>query len=74
MLLCTLGKGSGLSFEQTWIPFNQGCFVPSLAEMCIVVLEKKNMWKVCDNDDYDDNNDDADDWQRANCDQRGLVS
>ena len=34
-------KGCGPSFEQTWIPFTQGCFVPSLVEIGSVVLEKK---------------------------------
>ena len=28
-ILYPLGKGLGLSFEQTWIPLTQGCFVPS---------------------------------------------
>ena len=28
-LLSPLGKGCGPSFEQTWIPFTKGCFVPS---------------------------------------------
>ena len=28
-------------FEQNWIPFTQGCFVPSLVEIGSVVLEKK---------------------------------
>ena len=27
------GKGLGPSFEQTWIYFIQGCFVPSLVEI-----------------------------------------
>ena len=37
----------GPSFEQTWIPFTQGYFVPSLVEIGPVVLEKKmKMWKV----------------------------
>ena len=37
----------GSSFEQTWNPFTQGCFVPSLVEIDQVVLEKKmKMWKV----------------------------
>ena len=31
----------GLGFEQTWFPFTQGCFVPSLVEIGPVVLEKK---------------------------------
>ena len=33
--------GGGPSFEQTWIPFTQGCFVPTLVEIGPVVLEKK---------------------------------
>ena len=36
----------GPSFEQTWIPFTQGYFVPSLVEFGPVVLEKMKMWKV----------------------------
>ena len=28
-------------FEQNWIPFTQGCFVPSLVKIGRVVLEKK---------------------------------
>ena len=40
-LLFPLGKGWGPSFEQTWIHFIQECFVPSLVEIGIVVLEKK---------------------------------
>ena len=31
----------GPLFEQTEIPFTQGCFVPSLVEMCSVVLKEK---------------------------------
>ena len=34
-------KRRGLSFEQNWIPFTQGCFVPNLVETGSVVLEKK---------------------------------
>ena len=30
------------AFELTWIPFTQGCFVPSLVEIGPVVLEKKS--------------------------------
>ena len=37
-LLSPHGKGCGPSFEQTWIPFTQGCFVPSLAEIGPAVL------------------------------------
>ena len=36
----------GSSFEETWIPFTQGCFVPSLVEIGSVVLEKK-IFKFC---------------------------
>ena len=32
-------KGRGPSFEETWISFTQGCFVPSLFEIGSVVLE-----------------------------------
>ena len=43
-------KGRGPSFEQTSISFTQGCIVPSLVEICSVVLEKKiflNFVNVC---------------------------
>ena len=36
-----LKKERGPSFEQTWIPFTQGCFVPSLVEIGPVVQEEK---------------------------------
>ena len=36
-----LGKGWGPLFEQTWIPFTQGYFVPSLVEIGPVILMKK---------------------------------
>ena len=66
-----LAKGRAPLFEQTWIPFTQGCFVPSLVEIGPVVLEKKmKMWKVYDNDDDDNDNDDNDDGQRTNFDQK----
>ena len=46
-LLSPLGEGWCPSFEQTWIPFTQGYFVPSLVEIGPVVLENKmKMWKV----------------------------
>ena len=32
-VIFTPGKEQGSSFEQTWIPFTQGCFVPSLVEI-----------------------------------------
>ena len=41
LLLSPLGEGHGPSFEQTWIPLTQGCFVPNLAEIGSVVLKKK---------------------------------
>ena len=45
--LSPLWEGRGPSFEQTWMPFTQGYFVPSLVEVGPVVLEKKmKMGKV----------------------------
>ena len=47
--------------------------MPSLVEIGPVVLEKKTkMWKVYDNDDYNDdkNNDDG---QRTNFDQKSSL-
>ena len=38
-------KGHGPSFEQTWIPITQGCFVPNLVEIGPMVFEKK--LKMC---------------------------
>ena len=35
-----IGKGQGPSFEQTWIPFTQGWFVPGLVKIDPVNLEK----------------------------------
>ena len=40
-LIISPWKRAGPSFEQTWIPISQGCFVPSLVEIGPVVLEKK---------------------------------
>ena len=35
------------SLAQTWIPFTEGCFVPSSVEIGTLVLEKKiKIWKV----------------------------
>ena len=45
LLLSPLGKGHGPSFDQTWIPFTYGSFVPSSVEIGPVVLEKKK--KMC---------------------------
>ena len=39
--LFTLWELNGSSFEQTWIPFTQGCIVPNLVEIGPAVLEKK---------------------------------
>ena len=40
-------EGNCPLFDQTWIPFTEGCFVSSLIEIGPVVLEKKvEMWKV----------------------------
>ena len=66
-----------LPLEQTWIPFTQGCFVPSLIEIGPVVLEKKmKMWKVYDNNDNNNNdndNNDDNDGQRTNFDQKSSL-
>ena len=40
-LLSPLGKVYGPSFEHNWIPFIQGCFLPSLVEIGPVVMELK---------------------------------
>ena len=34
-------KWVGPFFEQTWIPYTQGCLVPSLVEIGLAVQEKK---------------------------------
>ena len=53
----------GWLFIKTEIPFTQRYIAPSLVENGPVVLEKKKeMWKV-----YDNANDDNDDGQRTNC-------
>ena len=39
-LRCSTGQGP--SFEQTWIPSTQGCFLPSLLEIDPVVLKNKD--------------------------------
>ena len=45
-LLFPIGKRHDPSIEQTWIPFTQECWMPSLVEISTVVLEKMKMWKV----------------------------
>ena len=48
-VIISLWKRAGPPFEQTWIPFIQGCFVPSLVEIGKVMLEMKmKMWKFTD--------------------------
>ena len=42
--IISLGKRWGSSFEDTWIPFTQGSFVPRLVEIGSVVLEKKGFF------------------------------
>ena len=50
----------------------QGWFALSLVKIGRVILEKKKkMWKVYDNNDADDI--DNDDGQRTNCDQKSLF-
>ena len=39
-----VSQRQGPSFGQTWIPFTQGCIVPSLVKIGPVVLEKKIFW------------------------------
>ena len=41
LLLSPLGKERGGLFYQTWIPFSQGYFVPSLVEIGPVVLDRR---------------------------------
>ena len=46
-----LEKRCGPSFEQSWIPLNQGCFVTSLVEIGPMVLKKDmKMWKSLQSD------------------------
>ena len=40
-IIISLCKRAGPFIEQTWIPFTQGYFLPSLVEIGPVVLEKK---------------------------------
>ena len=44
--LSPLGMGHGPSFEQTWIPNTLGCFLSSMVENDLVVLEKKDFKHV----------------------------
>jgi hypothetical protein len=39
--LSSLWRGPGPLFEQIWIPFTQGIFVPSLIDFGLLFLEKK---------------------------------
>ena len=45
-LLSPSRKRCGPLFQETWVPFTQGCFVPSIVEIGPVILEKMKMWKV----------------------------
>ena len=45
--IITLGVGFGPSFEQTWIPILQGCFMPSLDEIGPMTWRKKIYEKFC---------------------------
>ena len=40
-MIITLWELNGSSFDQTWIPYTQRCFVPNLVEIGPAVLEKK---------------------------------
>ena len=68
-LLSLLGKGWDPVFEQTWIPVTQGCCLPSLVEMCPVVLEKKmkmlNVYRQTDRQKDGQTNRLTDDGQQA---------
>ena len=75
-LLSPLGKGRGPSFEQTWIRITQGCFVPSLAVIGPLVLEKKmKMWKVYRQTDRqtDGQTDGRTDWLRTTGEQKTSL-
>ena len=63
--LSTFWEFNGSSYQQSWIPFTQGCFMPNLVEIGPVVLEKMKIWKI-----YDDNDDDK---QQTNCDQQSSL-
>ena len=67
LLLSHLGKRWSPSFVQTWIPFTQGCFVPSL----VGSWEEDENVKVYDN--HNDANDDNDDGQRTNFDHKSSL-
>ena len=61
-------KRAGPLFEQTWIPFTQGCSVPCLIEIGPVVLEKKmKMGKVYRWTDRQT------DRRRTTCDQKSSL-
>ena len=48
-------KGMALHLK-IWFLITQGCFVPNLVEIGLVLLEKKmKMWKVYDSDNNNDN-------------------
>ena len=45
--IISLAKECGSLFEQTWIHFTQGCYVPNLVENGPVVLNKKFVFMCC---------------------------
>ena len=68
LLLFPLGKGCGPSFEQTWMHFSRGCFMPSLVKSGPVVLEKKlNMRKVYRQTEWQMNR------RQTTCDQKSSL-
>jgi hypothetical protein len=44
-LLFPIGKGGCPSFEQFWIPFTPGWFLPTLVTVSLVVLKKSKMYR-----------------------------
>ena len=40
-VIIPLGRGRGLPFEQTWIPFTNGYFVPGFIEIGSITLKKR---------------------------------
>ena len=68
LLLSPLGKGHGPSFEETWIYFTQGCFVPTA----------KFVWNWPPGFEGEEEyvkslQQDDDNGQRTNCDQKSSF-
>ena len=66
-----LWKGRGPSFEQTWIPFIQGCFMLSLFAIGLLVFGEDENAKSLRQRHNKYNNDN--DLQRTNFDQKSLL-